>query len=309
MKRKLGSQHIETFRAVVMSGSMTRAADDLHTSQPHVSRLIAQLEQLVGFPLFVRRGTRITTSLEGLRFFEEVEKSYVGLSNLEDAATSIRSFQSDHLRVAAMPRLASGLLTRAVANFKAVHPGTMVSIHSGNASAVHGWIASGFCDIGLTIHYSLPSNGVQSSAIMASECVCVLPVGHRLAGSEKITAMDLTGENFIMFTSGSAIRSQIDGFFEKARVRPHVVAEVDLGASACALVAAGLGVSVINPLAAREEASNEQIIVRKIHPVLPVTLALVCPPHRQKSRLVGVFEDYARQLVAQEVSSLSGRLV
>lgn len=309
MKRKFGPQHVETFRAVVMAGSMTRAADDLHTSQSHVSRLTAQLEQLVGFPLFVRRGTRITTSLEGLRFFEEVEKTYVSLSNLEDAAASIRSFQPEHLRVAAMPRLAGGLLTRAVANFKTDHPGTMVSIHSGSASAVHGWIASGFCDIGLTFHYGLPSNGVQSSAIMASECVCVLPVGHRLAGSEKITAKDLTGENFIMFTSGSAIRSQIDGFFEKARVRPHVVAEVDLGASACALVAAGLGVSVINPLAAREEASNEQIIVRKIHPVLPVTLALVCPPHRQKSRLVGVFEDYARQLVAQEVSSLSGRLV
>ena len=57
------------------------------------------------------------------------------------------------LRVAAMPRLAGGLLARAVARFRSEHPDVIVAIHSGDDETVNGWIASGFCDAALTMLY------------------------------------------------------------------------------------------------------------------------------------------------------------
>ena len=57
----------------MMTGSMTAAAR-VHTSQPHVSRLIAQLEAITQFPLFDRNGSRLTPTQDGSRFFQEVEK-------------------------------------------------------------------------------------------------------------------------------------------------------------------------------------------------------------------------------------------
>ena len=58
----------------MMTGSMTAAARWVHTSQPHVSRLIAQLEAITQFPLFDRNGSRLTPTQDGSRFFQEVEK-------------------------------------------------------------------------------------------------------------------------------------------------------------------------------------------------------------------------------------------
>ena len=157
---RMGLRHIEAFRAVMMTGSMTAAARRVHTSQPHVSRLIAQLEAITQFPLFDRNGSRLTPTQDGSRFFQEVEKTFIGLAGLESAAASIRSFSASRLSVAAMPRLAGGLLARIVAAFKTEYPDVMVSIHSGNASAVHNWISSGFCDTGLAmlcLLYTSPS--------------------------------------------------------------------------------------------------------------------------------------------------------
>ena len=305
MKRRLDTQHIETFRAVVMAGSMTQAARQRHTSQPQISRLISQLESIIGFPVFARRGTRISLSIEGARFLEAIEKVYVSVASLETVADNIRSFNAEHLHVTAMPRLASGLLTRAVATFKLDNPGTMVSIHSGTASAVQSWISSGTCDVGLAMNYGNPATGVDSEPIDHFRCVCVLPVGHRLAAKPCITPADLADEDFIAFAAGTSLRAQIDGFFASGKVRPRIVAETDLGASACALVAAGLGASLINPMAAGEESRHARIVVRPIAPELIVTLALLYPPHPQKSRLVRTFEAHVRQAVTAACAAYS----
>lgn len=298
--RRMKLQHIETFRAVVMTGSMTKAAEQLHTSQPQISRLISQLEQITRFPLFVRKGTRITTSVEGSKFFEEVERSFVGLSRLEAAATNIRTFSSEHLRVAAMPRLAGGVLTQIVVELKNNHPDLMVSIHSGTASAVHSWITSGICDVGLAMLYGGGISGVDIQPVMKSKCVCVLPSGHQLAKKDPLTAHDFAGENFITFSMSSSLRVQSDAFFREAGVQPHIVAEVDLGASACKLVAAGIGVSLINPMAAADESLDAKLVIRPINPDIVVTLALIFPPYRQHTRLMEVFEDYARREISQQ---------
>lgn len=298
--RRMRFQHIETFRAVVMTGSMTKAAEQLHTSQPQVSRLIGQLEDIAGFPLFVRKGTNLSTSAEGARFFEEVEKSFRGLSQLEEAAGNIRAFRSEHLRVAAMPRLAGGVLAEAVAELKESHPDLMVSIHSGSACAVQGWLSSGKCDVGLAMVYGEPVSSMDIQPIMKSKCVCIVPAGHALATRMVLRPADFDGVNLIAFSPGSTLRTHVDAFFEGAGVQPRIVAETDLGASACKLVAAGVGVSLINPMAAAEEALDAKLVTRPVTPDILVTLALVYPPYRRHTLLMETFEDHARRVIQRQ---------
>ena len=129
--RRMGLKHVEAFRAVFVTGSMTQAAQRMHTSQPQISRLIGQLEAITQFPLFDRSGGRLRPTVDGSRFFQEVEKTFIGLAGLEASAASIRSFGMGRLSVAAMPRLAGGLLTRIAARFKMDYPHVMISIRSG----------------------------------------------------------------------------------------------------------------------------------------------------------------------------------
>jgi DNA-binding transcriptional LysR family regulator len=297
--RRMSLRHIEAFRTVMITGSMTEAARRMHTSQPHISRLIAQLEEIAQFPLFDRNGSRLTPTLDGSRFYQEVEKTFIGLDGLQSAVVNIRAFGAGRLSVAAMPRLAGGLLTRIVARFKAAHPEVMVSIHSGTASSVHDWVKSGMCDAGLAMLYTEPSD-IQVEPILSTRCVAVLPRAHRLAKRARLEPADFAGEPFISFPRGSALGSRIDQIFSAAGVERKIAVETDLGASVCTLVAAGLGLGLINPLAAREESEISDIEVRPFTPALPVTIALLYPPYHARSRLVDAFDACARALMAEE---------
>jgi len=296
-------RQIEAFRAIMMTGSMTIAARKLHTSQPQISRLIGQLESLTRFPLFERHGSKLKPTVDGERFYREVEKTFAGLSSLESAAAVIRSFGRDHLVVAAMPRLAGGLMARAVARFKLEYPDVMVTIQSGNEGTVNEWIRSGMCSTGLAMLYG-QTPGIVVDPVITTHCVVVFPKGHRFAELEQITPQDFANERYISFPGASPVRARIDDIFEEAGISRYIVAEASLGSSICALVGAGLGVSLMNPVAAFEEATINNIESRPFSENIPVVIGLLFPSHHPQSRLVNRFAQSAREVMLEELLPL-----
>src|SRR6187399_2501271 len=97
---------IETFRAVMLTRSMTLAGQELHTSQSNVSRAIGQLEKEVGFGLFVRLGGRLAPTPEGEAFYESVQRWFSGMEALSDSAKQIREIGPGTLRIGAVASLA-----------------------------------------------------------------------------------------------------------------------------------------------------------------------------------------------------------
>lgn len=83
-------RHIEIFHAVMTAGSLTEAAHLLHTSQPTVSRELARFEKVIGLKLFERIRGRLHPTVQGLRLFEEVQRSWYGLDRIVSAAKSAR---------------------------------------------------------------------------------------------------------------------------------------------------------------------------------------------------------------------------
>lgn len=302
--RRMSFKHIEAFRAVMQTGSMTEAARRLHTSQPQVSRLVSQLEAIVGFSLFDRVGTRLLPSIDGKRFFQDVEKAFAGLQGLEASASNIRTFGGDRLAVAAMPRIAGGVMSQAVARFKRDFPETLVTIHSGAAATVNTWVSSGLCELGLAIFYDDDPPGVDVTVLLKMDCVCVLPKNHRLARKKQIHASDLDGESFVSFPLGSGPRERIDRILVAEGIKPRTALESDLGASVCSLVAAGIGVSVINPLAALEEQRNLAIEVRPFRPAITVRLGIMQAPGAPDSRLREAFSKQVRDVIATELDHI-----
>lgn len=303
-ERRMTLKHIEAFRLVMQTGSMTEAARALHTSQPQVSRLIAQLEGITGFALFDRSGTRLNPSLDGKRFFQDVEKTFAGLQSLESAAHHIRSFGGDRLTVAAMARIAGGLLSQAVVKFKQAHPQSLVTLHSGAATTINSWVSAGLCDMGLAILYGGDPPGMQVETLLSMDCVALLPGEHRLARQSRLQAADFEGEDFISFPQGSDPRERIDRVWASEAVRPNTVLESDLGASVCALVAAGLGVSLLNPLAALEEQPRHAFVIKPFSPPVTVRLAILLAPQAPNSRMVAAFRQAVLEVIETELRPL-----
>ena len=295
----MGLRHVEAFRAVSVTGSMTEAARRLHTSQPQISRLIAQLEEITGFALFERNGSRLSPTLDGDRFFRDVEQTFAGLAALEAAAARIRAFSASRLSVAATPRLAGGLLARAVARFKREFPQVMVSIHSGDVASVHSWVSSGLCDVGVTMLYT-ETSGVRTQPVATIECVAILPTSHPLTAREELGPSDFDGERFVSPPSGNPLRARLDELFAAAGITPVTVAEASLGSSICALVSAGIGVSVINSLAATRTATAS-LVTRPFRPKIPLDVVLMYPEGQGQSRLVDAFSACAEATIREEI--------
>ena len=115
--RMIQNRQIEAFRAVMLTGAMTTAAEMIQVSQPAVSRLVRDLEHELGLTLFRRRGNLVVPTPEATALMTEVERSFVGLAQISAFADDLRRGRTGSLRVAALPTMAAGFAPRFIAEF------------------------------------------------------------------------------------------------------------------------------------------------------------------------------------------------
>lgn len=295
-------KEIYAFRAVMRTGSMTAAANELFMSQPNVSRLISQLEASTGLTLFTRNAGRLAPTEEGLAFLREVDRTFVGLEALKDAARNIRQFGAGRLRIATVPSLAMTVLPLVLQRFHADHPDVYVAMETGSTQLVAEQVGSRYCELGLVSY--LPTAAVTEAHPVAelSGC-CVLPPGHRLAAREVITPADLAGEPFISMAHGDGLRAAVDAAFagDDRRVMHF---ETPYGATICNMVGLGLGVGIVNPLVARMY-RHTNIVVRPFEPRIPFVSYLLLARNRPANMLVDRFIKRLREVIATETEGLA----
>lgn len=293
---------VEAFRAVMLSSSTTAASRVLHTSQPNVSRLISQLEKSIGFRLFERSPGKLTPTEEGLAFFNEVQRSFVGLEQLDDAAGKIRRFGNGLLRIGAVPSIALGMLPRAIKRFEKQYPEVGLSIHTGHSTTISQWIDAQFCDIGIVSQTS-PQSSSQSDLLFRINSVCLMPEDHRLTKKERLTPKDLAGEAFISFARTDGLRMRVDSVFQSAGVERKLNIETPHSSIACSLVALGMGVCIVNPIVVQEH-QHSPVVTRPFDPAVPCEGILIFPKGRQISRLVAKFSEVLQEVAREECQAL-----
>jgi DNA-binding transcriptional LysR family regulator len=296
-------KEIDAFRAVMRSGSMTAAAAALYTSQPNVSRLVGQLEASTGLTLFTRTAGRLAPTEEGLAFLREVDRAFVGLHALKDAARNIRQFGKGRLRVGTVPSLAMTVLPLVLQRFHADHPEVTVAMDTGSTQLVADWVGSRVCDLGL-VSYLPPTAVTEARPVCDLAGCCVLPPGHRLADRTVVGPADLAGESFISMAHGDGLRAAVDdAFADDDRRVMHF--ETPYGATICQMVGLGLGVGIVNPLVARLY-RHTGIEVRPFLPRVPFVSYLLLARNRPANGLVDRFYGLVEEVVAAESAGLSG---
>ena len=172
-------RQIEVFHAIMVYRTASRAAEVLHMSQPAVSKTIKQLEWSLGFTLFDRVKGRMVPTPEGQLFHKEVSLSFIGLTQLKQAAARIHDFGSGELRIASLSALSTSIVPRVLKEYQARHPGVALSYQSRLSSEVRDLVASGQIDIGLAAD-EIDISGVEAVPYCSYKAVIALPPGHAL---------------------------------------------------------------------------------------------------------------------------------
>ncbi len=288
----LNPRHLDLFREVVRHNGITRAAQALGIGQPFVTRAIARLERDVGFALFARGRGGVNLTPEGEVFLREVERNQIGLDTLGRTARDIRDRGKGSIRVACLPSLTYSLLPRVLKQFSELSPDVAISVAVRSPETIWSWVASHQCDLGLA-RPKTGFAGVDAEPFMSENAVCALPRGHRLATKRSISPGDLKDEPMIGAPPSAPHQARLEHIFADAGVKPRIVAETQNSVQRCALVAHGLGVSIVDPVAARGFA-NPDVVLKPFAPAIPVHTVMLFPAGRLRSRLTQQLHDLLR---------------
>lgn len=284
-------RQIEVFRAVVTHGTTARAAEVLGVSQPAVSKMIQDMEHSIGFLLFHRIKGRLKSTAEGQLFFREVEQTFTGLAHLRGAAARIRDYGSGELRIASLSALSTNVIPRALASFIKSHPGIAVTFQTRMSSVVRDLVASGQFDVGVVAD-EIDKAGVEHRPFAQFRAEVAMPEGHPLEALSVIRPADLAGHPFIALSPEDTTRQEAEAVLAREGVKLRTVLETPFSMTICAMIAAGLGVGLVDPLTANPYLGRG-LVLRPFEPALHFRTLLILPPHRPPSRNV---EDFIVEL-------------
>jgi DNA-binding transcriptional LysR family regulator len=272
----------------MLHGNLSRAAEASGSSQPTLSREVARLEYVLGFPLFDRVRGRLRPTSRALALMQEVERSFVGLEQISARAQELRTLTAGRLRLACLPALAHALVPLALVRLQKSHPNISVSVVPLEAPWLEQALSEQRFDLGLSETTEAPT-GVELRAVLKVNEVAVLPAGHRLCKKTVLEPQDFAHEPFVSLAEGDPYRRAIDAMFQEANVQRVMLFETASAAAVCAMVQQGLGLAIVNPLTAAAMA-GPRLVLRPLNVEIPFSVSLLLPqmatPHPLRDLLV-----------------------
>ena len=250
----LDVRRLKVLREVAAQGSFSAAAEALSFTQSAVSQHVAALERETGTKLVERnsRGVRMTDA--GRALVAHADAIFARIDDAEEELAAIAGLQGGRLRLACFQSAGATVVPRAVAAFHERYPDvelTMVAIEE--PEQAREALKAGEIDLALVFDFEpIPAafeGELDMTHLIDDPYDVILPKDHRLAGKRSLSLAQLADEPWVSSTTGCGCRRISDRACEDAGFRPKVAFETDETTAAQALVAAGVGVSLLPRLA------------------------------------------------------------
>jgi DNA-binding transcriptional LysR family regulator len=285
--------HFAAFRAVMLTGTVSGAAEIIGKSQPAVSRLLDRLEHDLAVRLFDRRKGLVTPTPEAYLLLEDVERTYLALESLRSAGSRLSGESQLSVNLAVMPTMGTNFMPEVVCRFAARRPRVKVSLNIRMSPSVEEQAAASQIDIGLA-ERPLRRSGYQSEVFSDAPYVGVVPRGHPLEDRPFLTPEDLRKGPLIAWTRQVAARTLIDQALQSHGLRSEHLYETSLSVAALELVKRGLGIALIDPFSAMRHA-DERVRLIPFMPKIPFNVALLRPEHRDPDRATEIMLEVMHQ--------------
>jgi DNA-binding transcriptional LysR family regulator len=284
---RLGLPALRAFAEIMHTGSATAAGRALGLSQPAISRVIAQMEDQIGFELFYRDKGRLVPTKDALSLIDEVELALASVSRVDALIRDISTHSTGEIRIIAPPSFAEGLLPGLVARFLARFPRIRISVDSRSVATTKTMLATRVVDCAF-MRMPINRDDLRAETVMRSGSVCVLRDDHPLAERKSLDPVTIGDAPIITLGSGSVLGREIEQLFRDHNCRQNVVVECHTTSAACAMARSGIGIAIANEALARAYV-QPPLTTRPLSPAMLHDYAFVVSSQTRMSRLLEEF--------------------
>ncbi len=243
-------QQLRAVRETVRQGySLTRAADVMSTTQPSLSKALAELENELGFQVFERRGKRMLgLTVPGKQVLQSSERILSEIDTLSKLGENLGDDESGRLTIATTHTQARYFLPPIVAKFRQLYPKVRLAILQGTPQQIAQWVESGAADCVIATEALTRYDSIITLPIYSWHHVAIAAPDHPVF-RQPISLVTLARHPLIMYETAFAGRSQIDYAFQNAGIQPNVVLEAIDADVIKTYVSLGLGVGIMSSIA------------------------------------------------------------
>ena len=259
-------RQLEIVRTVSEKGSFTAAARVLNVSQSAVSRQVLLLEDELGEPVFLRLGRKVRLTSAGQALFELSRRV---LSDIHETTAGIRDHQqapAGTLHLGGGMTVCLHVFPSLLKEFRRRHPDVEVKLTTGGTPQLLERVRSGTVDVALL---TLPVEGadLMQVPVLREELLLVTHPSNPVGRQRRIRARDLDEQPLVLFERGSSTRRVIDDMIAREQIGPRIVMETENVEILKALVAIGMGLTVIPYQAIAREVRAGQLRCARLHDV------------------------------------------
>jgi DNA-binding transcriptional LysR family regulator len=234
---------LKYFQTVARTEHITKAAEELHISQPSLSKVIARLEEDLEVPLFNREGRQIKLNNYGKAFLRRVNRIFTELEDGKRELYDMRGTENNTITVALN---VMSLFPELLKEYLKVFPNTRFCQIIGTIAEMKQQLENG------TVDYCLSSPpiegpGIECMHLYTEELCLIVPKGHRLAERGSIPLAEAADEQFISLKEGFGMRNLTEELCHQAGFTPNIFFESDTSLKIAELVNIGFGVA-LNPI-------------------------------------------------------------
>ena len=260
--RRLTLRQFRVFEAVARHLSFSRAAEELHLSQPAVSMQVRGIEVILGLPLTEQLGRKIFLTEAGREVLHASRAITARLDDLQANLAQLQGIDSGRLNLAVTSTV-NAVATDILVRFRSCYPGVSIHLGVSNRESVLEQLAANRID--LAIMGQVPDGlELEATRIMDNPLVAIAPPDHPFAQKKKVSLRVLSSEPFLVREAGSGTRAAMTRFFAEKGLELHSSMEMNSNEAIKQAVQAGLGLGILSLQTLEMELTLKRLAVLQV---------------------------------------------
>ena len=292
----MADRRLQVFQTVARLLSFTKAAEELHMTQPAVTFQVRQLEEQFNTRLFDRTHNRISLTDAGKRVHECAERIFELYAEMDNSVRELTGDISGVLILGASTTIAEYMLPVLLGDFKVKYPDITIRLKVANTDGIVSQVENNTIDLGV-VEASVNNKNLVVEKCRTDHLVLIVPPGHELAKEEVVPIKRVADYPFICREEGSGTREVMIESMHDAGVSTsdlNIVMELGSLEAIKGAVESGMGVSILSNATIQKELRLGTLAAVQIDPPIDRPFSFVHQKQKFRVRAMDELLSFAR---------------